>query len=65
MLSQIKPKLVILTHFGIPVIKKNPTMIARDIQKETGLNVTAAHDYMKMNPIDYVAKGSQKRLKQF
>ena len=43
-LSINKPKLCILTHFGLTMIKANPNKVAKKLKKETGVNVIAAHD---------------------
>lgn len=50
-----KPKMIILTHFGMKMIKANPIMEARDIFKKTEVPVTAANDGQKIN-IDDILK---------
>lgn len=44
-----KPKLSILTHFGMKIIKAKPWEIAKDISEKTGLNVIAASDGMEID----------------
>jgi len=64
-ISKVKPKLAILTGFGIKMIKADPLYEAREIQKQTGINVLAAKDGLIVNPLSYSAKTSQKRLNVF
>ena len=47
------PKVVILTGFGSKLISADPIFIARDIQRETGVQVIAAHDGLIINPSHY------------
>lgn len=44
-----KPKLVILTHFGMTMIKAKPWEVAQDLQKELGTRVVAASDGWTLN----------------
>jgi ribonuclease BN (tRNA processing enzyme) len=53
-----KPKMIILTHFGMKMIKSNPTMEAREIFKRTGVPVTAANDGQKININDIIKQQS-------
>jgi len=43
-----RPKLAIMTHFGITMIKEKPWLLAEELKKETGIEVVAAHDGMKV-----------------
>jgi len=52
-LSEKKPKLTILTHFGMTMIKNRPWEIAKKLTKELGLKVIAASDGMNINLDDY------------
>ncbi len=65
LIIKINPKLAILTHFGIRMIKADPLYEAREIQKTTGIQVLAAKDGMVISPSSYSAKSSQKRLNLF
>ena len=52
----IKPKVAILTHFGMTVLRAKPWEIADQMSKETGVKVYSAYDGMrfdlqKMEPI--------------
>jgi ribonuclease BN (tRNA processing enzyme) len=47
--KKIKPKLTILTHFGMTMIKAKPWEVASELEKELGLKVIAASDGMKFD----------------
>ena len=47
-IRQAKPKLTILTHFGMQIIKSKPWEVAAQISNEFGLQVIAANDGMKI-----------------
>ena len=42
-----KPKVVILTHFGMTMLRNKPWEIAKRLSEETGVDVIAAHDGME------------------
>jgi ribonuclease BN (tRNA processing enzyme) len=44
-----KPKLTILTHFGMTIIKSKPWELADDLSKKHGLNIIAARDGMEID----------------
>ena len=45
--TRVKPKAAILTHFGFKMIQEGPDVIAERLSDETGVNVIAARDGMK------------------
>ncbi len=49
MVSHLKPKKAVLTHFSVEMLKANPKQIAADIHKDTGIPTIAAEDNMKLN----------------
>jgi ribonuclease BN (tRNA processing enzyme) len=57
-----KPKMIILTHFGMRMIRSNPIMEARDIYRKTGVPVTAASDGQKIDINDIL---KQQRLYKY
>lgn len=61
-IKKIKPKLAIITHFGIKMLAADPLSEARYIQKETGVQVIAAKDGMRIKPEGYSANLNQKTL---
>lgn len=65
LVNKVKPKLVILTHFGEDMLKANPIYEARKIQKRTGVDVIAAHDGMVVDPVFYLDKSRQRSLSFF
>jgi phosphoribosyl 1,2-cyclic phosphodiesterase len=47
--KKVKPKLTILTHFGMTMIRAKPWEVASELEKELGLKVIAASDGMKID----------------
>jgi phosphoribosyl 1,2-cyclic phosphodiesterase len=47
--KRAKPKLTVLTHFGMTMIKAKPWVVAAELKKELGLRVMAASDGMKID----------------
>jgi len=47
-ISQIKPDMAILTHFGLKTIKEDPRLQAEWIYKKSGVETLAAEDGMKV-----------------
>jgi len=48
-----KPKLTILTHFGMSVIKAKPWEITEKLSKKLGINIIAANDGMEIDLDNY------------
>lgn len=44
LINVMKPKLAIMTHFGMTMIKAKPWLLARELSQRTGCNVIAASD---------------------
>jgi ribonuclease BN (tRNA processing enzyme) len=57
LISEIKPRTAILTHFGMPMWKANPEAIAAAMSRETGVTVLAAQDGMAF-PLARLATGA-------
>lgn len=51
--AAVKPKIAILTHFGMEMLKADPIMQAREIQRATGVQTIAAHDGLAVAPGGY------------
>lgn len=49
LISEIKPKAAILTHFGTGVWQAKPWLIAEQLTEKTGIRVIAARDGMKFD----------------
>ncbi len=52
-LSQVRPKIAILTHFGAEMLKADPLAEAREIQRITGVQTIAATDGLIISPDSY------------
>ncbi len=44
LISSIKPRLAVITHFGVTVIRAKPWEVAKKLSEETGVEVIAATD---------------------
>lgn len=53
-ISSVKPKLAILTHFGMTMIRAKPWEVAKSVEEETGVKTMAARDGMKLNLDEYL-----------
>ena len=49
-IDHVKPKMAILTHFGLQMLKADPILQAREIQRATGIQTIAAHDGLSITP---------------
>jgi len=45
----VHPKVAILTHFGMTILRAKPWKIAEEMQNELGIEVIAARDGMKFD----------------
>lgn len=52
-ISYTRPKVAILTHFGLEMLKADPLQEARRVQKETGVQTIAASDGLVIIPEVY------------
>ncbi|MBW2992191.1 hypothetical protein KY345_03160 [Candidatus Woesearchaeota archaeon] len=64
-IRKAKPKLAVITHFGIKILKADIINEAREIHKQTGVQTIAAKDGMGIIPSNYAAKSQQTRLSGF
>ncbi|MEM3374826.1 MAG: hypothetical protein QXE31_06480 [Candidatus Woesearchaeota archaeon] len=64
-ISKVKPQLTIITGFGIKMIQADPLYEAREIQKNTGINVVSAKDGMLINPLSFTTTVKQSSLKNY
>ena len=64
-LKKAKPKLAVINHFGIKMIEANPLYEAREIQKESGVEVIAAKDGLLINPVSFSSRMRQISLEPF
>lgn len=61
-ISKVKPKMAVMTHFGNKMLEHDPIYEIRKIQKETGTQVIAAKDGLSIDPISYSAQMKQRTL---
>ena len=52
-ISQVRPKLAVLTHFGLEMLKTDPLQEARDVLRITGVQTIAARDGLAIIPEGY------------
>lgn len=64
-IEKVKPRLAVITHFGLEMLKADPLLEAREIQKQTGIQTIAAKDGLVISPESYSAKSPQIRLSGF
>ena len=64
-IKAVNPRLAIITHFGIKMLEADPLYVAREIQKETGVQIIAAKDGMVINPVSYSVDQGQRTLQGF
>jgi ribonuclease BN (tRNA processing enzyme) len=64
-LEKAKPNLAIITHFGLKMIQADPLFEAREIQKQSGVQVIAAKDGMNITPGSFALRKDQKTLNGF
>ncbi len=62
MIDKVKPRLAVITHFGVKMAKADPIYEAREIQAATGIQTISAKEGMAINPGSYSAKSAQKKL---
>jgi len=48
LIRDIRPRLAVLTHFGTPMLKADPEAVARRLTDETGVEVLAATDGLRL-----------------
>jgi len=65
LIEKVKPRLAIIQHFGFDMLKIDPLIEARDIQRITGVQTIAAKDGLIITPSSYDAKSRQQRLNLF
>jgi phosphoribosyl 1,2-cyclic phosphodiesterase len=49
LITEIKPKIAILTHFGMGMFDANPSLLAEQITQKTGIRTIAARDGMEFH----------------
>lgn len=52
-ISHVRPRIAILTHFGLDMLRANPIQEAREVQRITGVQTIAAKDGLIVAPESY------------
>ncbi len=52
-ISHVRPKLAVITHFGLEMLKADPLQEAREIQRVTGVQTIAARDSLLISTDSY------------
>jgi len=65
LIKEINPNLAIITNFGIKVFKQDLINIARELHKNTGVEVISAKDGLSITPNTYIKKSKQTSLSGF
>ncbi len=55
-ISAIRPRLAVLTHFGMTMLKQKPWILAQQLSDETGVDVKAASDGMTLDVDEVFSK---------
>ncbi|MBN1792502.1 hypothetical protein JW826_02350 [Candidatus Woesearchaeota archaeon] len=64
-LRRARPSRAIITGFGIKLIQSNPIQEARELQRDTKVEVLAASDGLVINPASFAARMKQIHLDEF
>ncbi len=49
LINEVKPKLAVITHFGISALRYGPEKLAKELSESTGVRVLPANDGMRIN----------------
>lgn len=60
--KEVSPRLAVIQHFGIEMVKADPLYQIREIQKASGIQTIAAKDGMVVNPLSYSVDQGQRTL---
>ena len=61
----VKPRLTVITHFGIDMLRQNPLSEARLIERKTRSQIIAAKDGLRIQLNDYYPRNYQERLNNY
>jgi ribonuclease BN (tRNA processing enzyme) len=64
-IKKAKPKLAVITHFGIKMIEADPMYQAREIQRQAGVEVVAVKDGLLINPVSFSSRMRQESLETY
>ena len=49
LISEVQPKVAVMTHLGLKMISSNPVTEAKKVSKQTGIKTIAAYDGLSFN----------------
>ncbi|MBT6735289.1 MBL fold metallo-hydrolase [Candidatus Woesearchaeota archaeon] len=61
-ISAVRPRLAIITHFGQKILEENPIYQARDIQRRTNVQTVAARDGLVIDPMTLAASLRKRKI---
>ncbi len=64
-IKKVNPRLAVITGFGKRMLESDPLYVAREIQKQTGIQTIAAKDGMVLSPVSYSAQQGQRTFGTF
>jgi ribonuclease BN (tRNA processing enzyme) len=64
-IAKVNPQIAIITGFGVKMLQADALYEAREIQKNTGINVISAKDGMTINPMSFTTTVRQKNLTSY
>jgi ribonuclease BN (tRNA processing enzyme) len=64
-IKKASPKLAVITHFGVKMLEADPMYQARELQRETGVEVVVAKDGLLINPVSFSSRMRQSTLEPF
>lgn len=64
-IKKANPKLAVITHFGVKMLEADPMYQAREIQRQTGVEVIAAKDGLLINPVSFSSRMRQETLEPY
>ncbi len=64
-INRAKPKLAVITHFGVKMLEADPMYQAREIQRQSNTEVIAAKDGLLINPVSFSSRMRQSTLEPF
>lgn len=64
-ISEVQPRLSVITHFSEQMLNQDPLMQARSINRATKRQVVAAKDGLTLNPRTYSSKKRQQKLRYY
>lgn len=65
LIDRVRPKLAVITHFGVKMLQADPLYEAREIQKATKVQTLCAKDGLVINPVSFSSSVKQKDLKSY